>query len=449
VSEERKLSISGIRGIVGRGLTCQDVIEYVQAFTTVCPGDRYFLGRDTRYSGTIYTPVVASALMELGKHVVDLGVVPSPTVLYTVREQDCAGGIIITASHNPSPWNALKLISSTGKYLTAAEFDSFVTQLASNDPAYVEFSHLGTKQESTSFLETYIDGICRLVDTDAIREAGFQVACDVGNGAGCTATPLLMERLGCRSTLLYSDPTKDFQREPEPLPSHLGGLEQLVQTLGSDVGFAQDPDADRLVLVTEHGNAISEEYTLGLCCDHYLNSHPGNVAVNLSTSRLIDDIAGRYGSSVFRAPVGEINVTELLLEKNGVIGGEGNGGVILPTFNYGRDSLLGMALILEHLALTKQTLSQWVNSMPVYTMIKEKVTTETLDFERLKEQLVQQYGPAHITETDGMRLDWDAFWLHLRRSNTEPVMRIIGEGTSAGQIQAIIHTVMQQVQNTE
>ncbi len=345
-----KISISGVRGIVGEALTPLLLTHFAQAYASYVGGGTVLLGRDTRRSGEMACQAVVAGLLAGGCRVLDAGIVPTPTVQLNVPRLGCAGGVIVTASHNPEEWNALKLVAGDGRFLSPLQAEELLDIYHQEESRGAE--EPGTRVEPCpDALDAHLRAVLELVDVDAIRRRQFRVAVDCVNGAGAVLTPRLLTALGVTAVPLYTTPGAGFPHTPEPLPEHLGELSRAVAAEGCDLGFAQDPDADRLALVDERGVCLGGEYTLALAVKHVLERQGGGtVVVNLSTSRAIDDVAALTGASVFRSKIGEINVILEMQRRRAVIGGEGNGGVIYPALHYARDSFIGMALILEHLA---------------------------------------------------------------------------------------------------
>ena len=426
------VSVSGIRGIVGESLTPDVIIDYVRAFALRKPAGTFILGRDSRVSGPMIVSLIKGVLSSLGNHVIDLGIVPTPTVLLMIDELKADGGIIVTASHNPKEWNALKLASEKGIFLNSDEAEAMQQNLSKKDYPLMPWDKLGRLQEDKTAVERHIERICALVDTELIKNEHFTVALDCVNGAGGVMTPLLLKRLGCTVHTINEEPHGLFPRDPEPVPAHLKELEALAKKTKAHIGFAHDPDVDRLALVTEKGKAPGEEYTLALAVENVLEKSKGDVVCNYSTSSLTEEAARRNGCSLYRAPVGEANVAREIIRRNAVIGGEGNGGVIYPALHVTRDAPMGVALILELMARRKKTLSQLVESFPPFVMIKEKKTFSTLEerketLEALEKHPFPEAGG--IDTKDGLRLSFDSGWIHIRPSGTEPAIRVIGEST--------------------
>lgn len=443
-----KISISGVRGIVGEALTPLLLVRFAQAFGSYCGGGTVLLGRDTRRSGEMVRQAVIAGLLASGCRVLDADIVPTPTVQYNVPRRHANGAVILTASHNPEPWNALKLVGPEGRFLSPLEAEELLDIYHQEDPR-------GAPEPGRTVLpiedaaERHLAGVLSLVDVAAIRRRQFKVAVDAVNGAGAVLTPRLLEALGCELVPLNMAPVGGFPHPPEPLPENLTELCEQVRASGADLGFAQDPDADRLALVDEHGVCLGGEYTLALACRHVLERAPGPVVVNLSTSRAMDDVARLTGATLHRSRIGEINVILAMQERAAVIGGEGNGGVIWPALHHARDSFAGMALILEHLAVTGRSVSAALQGIGRYVMVRRQVPRPSLrEVGRLTAALLEAYGdrPGVTVDTrDGVRIDLPAGWVHLRASNTEPILRAIAEAGDETTAEGLLREVCGQV----
>lgn len=427
-----------MRGVVGRSLTPELLAKYSAGFGNFCkstyPHDRpkVVLGRDSRTSGEMCRLAVLSGLLATGCEVIDLGICPSPTVQIAVEKLKAQGGIVITASHNPIQWNGLKFIGSDGTFLVEREAKKLF-DLAKNDKiVYQPWMGLGRVRSDQSWIQKHIEGILKLkyLDTSKIKRKKVKVVLDSCNGAGGVISPDLLKALGCQVIELFCDPNGNFAHNPEPLPENLVSLCQAVKKNKADIGFANDPDVDRLAIVSDLGIPLGEEATLALATKFILGKKPkSKVVTNVSTSRMIDDIAQEVGSKVYRTKVGEAHVVKRLKAVKGIIGGEGNGGVILPELHYGRDALVGMALILEYLAESEKTITELAEDLPKYFMIKKKGKL-TKDFDRTLTRLKTKYAKGKANLTDGVRIDFEDSWLHVRKSNTEPIFRIIAEAKS-------------------
>lgn len=430
-------SISGIRGIIGDGLTPIEIVKFTSAYAGLIKRRSgketisIVVGRDARTSGSMVSPIVCGTLMSCSADVTDLGLATTPTVEMAVRLLAADGGIIITASHNPAQWNALKLLNGEGEFLSANE-GAEILSLAENSS--LKFAHhldLGNYSRNENLLDDHIRMILELplVKADAIRKSGFRVAFDAVNSVGGIAVPRLLEALGVTSVFpLNENPDGHFAHNPEPLPENLADICRVVDKEKADVGFVVDPDVDRLAIVMENGRFFGEEYTLVAVADYILGHTPGNTVSNLSSTRALKDVTENHGGKYFAAAVGEVNVVQKMKECRAVIGGEGNGGVIYPELHYGRDALVGIALFLSHLALSGISCSELRKSYPDYYISKNKVTLkEDIDIKDLFNYIRVIYKDYPINDIDGLKIDFPGGWIHLRLSNTEPIMRIYSE----------------------
>lgn len=425
-------SISGLRATLGDGLIPSVLAKYAAAFAAILPGKKVVIGRDGRPSGKWIENIISGALTAAGCEVRLIGVAPTPTVQLEVEHSDASGGIAITASHNPGEWNGLKFINCSGVFLDAeenAQLWNLVDQNilhVSNENYFFEISH------DNDAIYRHIRRICNLSiireNLDLIKERRFKVVVDAVNSSGSAAVPELLRNFGCEVVDLFCDGSGIFPHTPEPLPENLKDLAETVKAIKADLGIAVDPDADRLVLIDEKGNPIGEEKTIALAVESAISEleYPGAVVVNLSTSSLTSAIAGIYGITTYRSPVGEINVVKLMKEKGAVIGGEGSGGVIYPECHFGRDSMVGIALTLKLLAKENKTLSEYTEALPKFYMLKLKKQF-TGDISKLFSVLAENYSNGKITLSDGIRIDFDDKWVQLRSSNTEPIIRVIAE----------------------
>jgi phosphomannomutase len=391
------------------------------------------VGRDARLSGPAVRDLVVGTLVGCGVDVVDLGLSTTPTVELAVVGESAHGGIVLTASHNPREWNALKLLDARGEFLGAAD-GARVLALARDLPAFPGVDALGAVRPDGGWLERHVDLVLGLdlVDAAAVRAAGFRIAVDAVNSSGGLAVPMLLRALGCEVVEVHCEPTGDFAHNPEPLPAHLGDLMAAVVQEGCDLGIAVDPDVDRLAFVTEQGTWFGEEYTLVAVADYVLGATPGPVVSNLSSTRALKLVADRHGCAYTASAVGEAHVVAEMKRVGAVIGGEGNGGVIYPASHYGRDALVGIGLFLSHLARAGSTASGLRASYPELAMSKDKVDLPEVGVERALERLIAAHPTATVTTIDGVKFDLDEGWVHLRRSNTEPILRIYAEGVDEG-----------------
>lgn len=428
-------SLSGVRGYDSE-MNDEFVRAYARAFAERCEGDKVLVGRDTRQSGIRIKNTLLSALRDVGKTVIDLGICPTPTVQFAVEDHEAAGGIVITASHNPLPWNGLKFIGADGIFLDAAEMKRLQTrriEIQAQQENYPEAE--GRIETYERVVDDHIESVLALpyLDEDLIQKAGFKVVVDAVNGAAYRAVPELLRRLGCEVVEINCHHDQPFPHSPEPLPENLTELNKTVLDHKAHLGFAIDPDGDRLAIVSDIGQPISEEYTLVLATKLVLSKFPNldqKVVTNLSTTMAVDVIAKEYGASVIRTPIGEINVAKKMQEVDAAIGGEGNGGVLLPEAHLGRDSLVAAALILQLLAEEARPLSVLMQDLPHYEMIKLKVPRGNLELGDVIEDLKKLVTPEEIDQQDGIKFIWKDRWVHLRPSNTEPIIRIYAEAST-------------------
>lgn len=423
-----KVSISGVRGVVGESLTPQLVVGFSQAFGCYVDSGVVLVGRDTRRTGEMVRAAVTGGLLATGCYVIDLGIVPVPTILIAVKQLQADGAIAITASHNPAEWNALKFARADGVFLNSYQATELIDVYHQGQFRLARTPEIAPVKYDNSALERHIELVVSKVDVGAIRARRFRVAVDACNGAGGIADRRLLEELGCQVTMIHDEPSGDFPHDPEPTARNLRDLCRVVQEVGADIGFAQDADADRLALVSEKGRAIGEEYTLAFACDAVCAKTPGPIAVNISTSRMVDEVAAWYGVKVLRTRVGEVNVVEAVRREGAVIGGEGNGGVIYPAVHWCRDSLTGMALVLEGLA-RRRSVSEWAGSFRPSAMHKTKIECSSARVEQAMAAVQRAYADCMIDRTEGIRVVWPetGVWLHIRPSNTEPVIRVVAE----------------------
>ncbi len=433
-------SISGIRGTIGgkqgEGLSPLDIVKFTAAFaewvkTRKGGGDAVVVvGRDARISGPMVSTLVVSTFTGMGFCVVDIGMATTPTTEIAVMEELADGGIIVTASHNPRQWNALKLLNNKGEFLSASDGEAVLAIADSGDFTFAGVDRLGTviqKDYSARHIEL-VKGL-ELTDTETIRKAGFRVAVDAVNSVGGMVLPLLLKELGVREVIeINCDPSGHFAHNPEPLAEHLKETCEIIRKSNVDVGFVTDPDVDRLAIINEDGTFFNEEYTLVACADYVLGRTPGNTVSNLSSSRALRDVTHQHGGKYSASAVGEVNVVKVMKETAAVIGGEGNGGIIYPPCHFGRDALAGIALFLSHLARSGMKCSELRRSYPDYFMSKNKIETDAgIDLDRILDEMKRLYQHERITDIDGVKIDFADAWVHLRKSNTEPVIRIYSE----------------------
>lgn len=437
-------SISGIRGTIGGhagdGLNPLDIVKFTSAYatlirkTTTVQSNKIVVGRDARISGEMVKNVVCGTLMGMGFDVVNIGLASTPTTELAVTMEGACGGIILTASHNPRQWNALKLLNEHGEFLNAAEGNEVLRIAAAEAFEYADIDHIGKYREDDSFNQRHIDSVLalKLVDVEAIRRANFRVAIDCVNSVGGVILPQLLEQLGVQHVeKLYCEPTGDFQHNPEPLEKNLGDIMSLMKKGENDVAFVVDPDVDRLALICEDGKMYGEEYTLVTVADYVLKHTPGNTVSNLSSTRALRDVTRKYGQEYSASAVGEVNVTTKMKAVNAVIGGEGNGGVIYPESHYGRDALVGIALFLSHLAHEGKKVSELRASYPNYCIAKNRIDlTPDTDVDAILLKVKDLYKNEEINDIDGVKIDFPDKWVHLRKSNTEPIIRVYSEAAT-------------------
>ena len=437
-------SISGIRGTIGghagEGLNPLDIVKFTSAYatlirkTTKVTTNKIVVGRDARISGEMVKNVVCGTLMGMGFDVVNIGLATTPTTELAVTMEKACGGIILTASHNPRQWNALKLLNEKGEFLNKEEGNEVLRIAEAEAFEYADVDHMGHYREDYSYDQKHIDAVLnlKLVDAEAVRKAGFKVALDTVNSVGGIILPKLLKQLGVEQvTTLYGEPTGDFQHNPEPLEKNLGDIMQLMAKGGHDVAFVVDPDVDRLAIICEDGKMYGEEYTLVTVADYILQHTPGNTVSNLSSTRALRDVTRKYGCEYAAAAVGEVNVVTKMKEFHAVIGGEGNGGVIYPECHYGRDALVGIALFLTYLAKKQMKVSELRATYPPYFIAKNRIdlTPET-DVDAILAKVKEIYKDEEINDIDGVKIDFPDKWVHLRKSNTEPIIRVYSEAAT-------------------
>jgi len=436
-------SISGIRGTIGGKpgdtLNPLDIVKFTSAYATFIrrsgksKSNTIVVGRDGRISGDMVRNIVCGTLMGIGYDVVNIGMATTPTTELAVAMEQAAGGIIITASHNPRQWNALKLLNEKGEFLTAADGEEVLAIAEREDFEYASVDSLGKYTEDNSFNQRHIDSVLnlKLVDREAIKNAHFKVLVDAVNSVGGIIMPQFLDALGVEYKVLNGEPTGDFAHNPEPLAKNLGEIMGEMAKGGYDLGIVVDPDVDRLVFISENGEMFGEEYTLVSVADYVLSKTPGNTVSNLSSTRALRDVTERHGGKYTAAAVGEVNVTTQMKNVNAVIGGEGNGGVIYPESHYGRDALVGVALFLSHLAHKGCTASELKASYPEYFMAKNRIDlTPTADIDAILAKVKEVYSNEEIIDIDGVKINFANSWVHLRKSNTEPIIRVYSEAST-------------------
>jgi len=434
------VSISGVRGIVGDSLTPEVIQKYALAFGTFMNKSPIVIGRDSRTSGTLISNILKGCLQATGCQVIDIGIVPTPTVQMEILHHKAAGGVAVTASHNPSEWNGLKFMDRNGRFLSP-EKASRVYELADRgDFSHKDWKHVGDETIDEGANERHIKAILNLpfINVSALKKRNFSAAIDCVNGAGGMIIPQLLKELGCQVIAINKKPDGIFAHTPEPIPENLGQLKKLVKESHADIGFAVDPDVDRCAIVDNKGQPIGEEYTLALAVKFYLSKKLGPVVVNMSTSRASEDIAKYYNCPFVRSKVGEINVVEEMISQEAIIGGEGNGGVILPELHLGRDALVAVAIALQALLEFNGSIAELVRTFPEYQMVKEKINIEGKNPDNIIKKLIDQFADKKVNLLDGLKIDEEDSWVHLRKSNTEPIIRILAEAKTLKEAKSIV-----------
>lgn len=450
-------SISGIRGTIGGNtgdtLNPLDIVKFTSAYATFIAENggkrRIVVGRDARISGEMVRSVVCGTLLGMGFDVIDLGLATTPTTELAVRHHSADGGIIITASHNPTQWNALKLLNAQGEFLTAAD-GARVLEIAESEAfVYADVEHLGTYTTDPDFDSRHIADVLALdlVNVEAVKARRFRVCVDAINSVGGIILPRLLDSLGVEYTVLNAEPTGRFAHNPEPLERNLQGIMDEIRKGGYDLGIVVDPDVDRLAFISEDGTMFGEEYTLVSVADYILSHTPGNTVSNLSSTRALRDVTLRHGGNYFASAVGEVNVTTKMKEVGAVIGGEGNGGVIYPESHYGRDALVGIALFLSLLAERGLTLTQLRATLPTYFIAKNRIDlTPSTDIDSILARVKEMYADEQVTDIDGVKIDFADAWVHLRKSNTEPIIRVYSEASTMEEADALGKKLMRVVE---
>lgn len=451
-------SISGIRGTIGGRtgdtLNPLDIVKFTTAYAMFIRRSRgvgagtIVVGRDARISGDMVRSIVCGTLLGMGFDVLDIGLATTPTTELAVRMSGADGGIIITASHNPRQWNALKLLNSEGEFLTKDDGNAVLAMAEAEDFCYADVDHLGHYSQDSTFAGRHVDSVMALplVDAGAVRKAGFRVCVDAINSVGGVILPMLLDRLGVEYTMLNGEPTGDFAHNPEPLEKNLGGIMAEMRGGGYDLGIVVDPDVDRLAFICEDGRMFGEEYTLVSVADYVLAHTPGNTVSNLSSTRALRDVTESHGGKYAASAVGEVNVTTLMKQTGAVIGGEGNGGVIYPESHYGRDALVGIALFLSSLAHKGCKASELRAGLPAYFMAKNRIDlAPDTDIDAILERVKQMYKDQKVNDIDGVKIDFPDKWVHLRKSNTEPIIRVYSEAPTQEEAEAIGKELMQVV----
>ena len=450
-------SISGIRGTIGgntnKNLTPLDVVKFTAAYGSWLmqqgSNRKVVIGRDGRISGKMVSSLVANTLVAMGLHVTDLGLSTTPTVEMAVKMEGAAGGIILTASHNPKEWNALKLLNSRGEFISGEEGKLILASAEKEEFSFAEVDGLGTYSKDKTALAKHIDAILQheLVDVKAIKKKNFRIVVDAVNSSGAFAVPELLKALGVKDIIVLNEEVNgEFAHNPEPLPEHLTDLSNQVTRNNADLGIAVDPDVDRLCFVCEDGSMFGEEYTLVAVADYILGKRKGNTVSNLSSTRALKDITLQHGGEYFASTVGEVNVVNKMKAVNAVIGGEGNGGIIVPDLHYGRDALIGIALFLTHLAHSGKSIKQLRSTYPDYFISKNKIALQQgVDVKDILEKLKDKYRNQPVNTEDGLKIEFDKDWVHLRTSNTEPIIRIYAESNFETTADNIAKKLMQDI----
>jgi len=452
-------SISGIRGTIGgqtgSGLTPLDIVKFTSSYArwlkqvTNKQKPIVVLGRDARVSGPMVEKIVAGTLMGMGLDVISLGLASTPTVEIAVRMENADGGIILTASHNPAEWNALKLLNWNGEFLSAEEGADILRFAEDAVFDHPDYAAIGRYTQAVDYNRRHIEQVLalRLVDPDKIRKAGFKVAVDCVNSVGGVILPELLRELGVDEILeVNTNPDGIFSHNPEPIPEHLTEISSLIKKEGADVGFVVDPDVDRLAIINEDGSMFGEEYTLVAVADYVLSKTPGNTASNLSSTRALRDVTEKFGYQYFASPVGEVNVVKAMKENHCIIGGEGNGGVIYPESHYGRDALVGIGLFLTHLAESGESCSGLRKRYPDYAISKNKNSLhEGINVEELLSKIMKHYESFSVNDVDGVKVDFPEGWVHLRKSNTEPIIRVYAEHRTMEEAGKLVKEVMNEI----
>jgi phosphomannomutase len=451
-------SISGIRGtiggVVGDNLTPVDAVKFASAYGTFLKNNnnkeklKVVVGRDARISGPMIHNLITNTLIGLGIDIIDLGLSTTPTVEIAVPLEKADGGIILTASHNPKQWNALKLLNSKGEFLSAAEGELILKIAEDESFVFSEVDDLGTISENEAYMDIHVDEVLNLplVDTEIVAQRKYKVVVDAVNSSGGIIIPKLLEQMGVEVVKLYCEPNGHFPHNPEPLKEHLGDICKLVLEEKADFGIVVDPDVDRLAFISNDGEMFGEEYTLVACADYVLSKTPGNTVSNMSSSRALRDITNKHNGSYQASAVGEVNVVELMKATNAIIGGEGNGGIIYPELHYGRDSLVGVALFLTYLANQEKTVAELRASYPQYYMSKNKIElTPQIDVDAILVAMTEKYKSEDITTIDGVKIDFAENWVHLRKSNTEPIIRIYTEAKTQDEADALALRIIAEI----
>lgn len=441
-------SVSGLRGVIGESILPEVYIQYILAYGSELCGGTVIVGSDTRPSGEYIRYLVYSALFATGCNVIDIGIVPTPTVGMMIKELNVQGGIAISASHNPEEWNAVKFFSGEGKIISQNQFQDILRRVEKKDFNLAHYKNLGSLKKYQHACQIHVENVIKHVSREAIHNSKFKVAVDLCNGAACFIAPYLFDKLQCSTWYCYEKPTGIFEREPEPLAKNLERLSSLVRKHHADVGFAFDPDADRLAIIDENGHCIGEERSTVLAAYHVLkNKHLSPLVVNLSTTMAINDLASLFSVPVYRTPIGEANVLTGMEKHDAFLGGEGNGGVIYGPMHFGRDATSGIALILELMSRENMPVSKINSIVPTYPLSKEKISFRPEHFSILKKKLIHRFSREQINLEDGIKISFARGWVHLRPSGTEPIIRMYSEAQNKSdldQYRAVIHELLQE-----
>jgi phosphomannomutase len=426
------VSISGIRGIVGDGLDPETIVKYTNAYADFVGKGKIVIGRDARITGEMVLNIVTGTLLAKGFDVIDLGICPTPTVQFNVAKLNADGGIVITASHNPNEWNALKLLNRTGQFMSPEEHKMMISKMTSDENNFVNWEKIGKRTFYEEGIQNHLNSILKLkyVDDEKIKSKKFKIVLDCVNGAGGYLLPGFLKELGCEVIEMNCEKTGIFPRLPEPIPANLTETMKKVKEENAALGIVVDPDVDRLVLITDKGEPFIEENTITQIVKFILSKKRGSVVVNLSTTRAVDDVAEEFGCQVFRSPVGEANVVEEMKKVKAIIGGEGSGGVIYPALHYGRDALVGIVLTLQHLSEFGKNISKLKEELPQYFITKKKIEIGQKNPDEVISKLLKKFESEKSDTRDGLRIDFADHWVHFRKSNTEPIIRIITEAKS-------------------
>jgi phosphomannomutase len=431
------ISVSGLRGIVGETLTPEVALRYAAAFSAIAPPGDILVGRDSRPSGRMLSLAIHASLQALGRNTIDAGIVATPTAGVLLRHFNAVGAIEITASHNPPPYNGLKLFSADGRVIPAGPGRDVLERYRAPSPAWGTQERVGSMLRCDDTVTTHLLAVLATVDAERIRKCRFRVVLDSNHGAGAILGRRLLHELACRVTVLGEESDGLFGHPAEPTAENLAGVLTAVTEAGADVGFCQDPDADRLAVIDESGRYVGEEYTVAMCVDHVLGQRKGPIVTNCSSSRMAEDIATKHGVPFFRSAVGEANVVDAMLAHDAVFGGEGNGGPIDPRVGYVRDSFVGMALLLDAMAARQMKISQLADELPRYEIVKTKVSLPPEKLPAALDALQRHFSDASADRLDGLRLDWPGRWLLVRGSNTEPIVRAIAEAPTAAEASSL------------